>query len=157
MPKRTSFKSAFTLIEVMIAVMIISIVIAALLEMQGNTNFKFIQIKKMMHTSQYNSFLLSHNGNYGFEDEKLDMKRLVDNFDLESDLRRQLKALKVEIIYEELSTIDTSEFEDGGAEEDENGEEIEQQNSSTGIIFEIGKSILKTKEFDTHLIRVRVQ
>ena len=141
----------------MIAVMIISIVIAALLEMQGNTNFKFIQIKKMMHTSQYNSFLLSQGDNYGFENEKLNMKRLVDDFDLESDLRRRLKALKVELVYEELTTIDTSEFEDGGSQEDENGEEIEEQTSSSGIIFEIGKSIIKAEKFDGHLIRVRVQ
>lgn len=157
MPNRHSTKEAFTLIEVMVAVMIISIVIAALLQMQGDTHQKFFQIKEMMHSNQYNSFLLSQGGDYGFEESKMDMKRLVDDFDLESDLRRRLGDLKVEVDYEEITTIDTSEFEDGGAEVDENGEEIEQQSASTGIIFEIGKSIIKTKEFAGHLIRVRVQ
>jgi len=157
MPKRHSFKEAFTLIEVMVAVLIISIVIAALLQMQGDTHQKFFQIKQMMHTNQYNSFLLSQGEAYGFEDSKMDMKRLVENFDLESDLRRRLGAIKVELLYEEITTIDTSEFEDGGAETDENGEEVEQQETTTGIVFEIGKSIIKTEDFTGHLIRVRVQ
>jgi len=156
MPKRYFSKEAFTLIEVMVAVMIISLVIAALLEMQGNTTFKFLQIKEMMHSNQYNSFLLSQDAKYGFENEKLDMKRLVDDFDLESDLRRELKDMKVEIVYEELSTIDTNEFMDNGSDEEDNGEESEEQ-SASGIIFEIGKTTLKTEKFDGHLIRVRVQ
>ncbi|MDF1878184.1 prepilin-type N-terminal cleavage/methylation domain-containing protein [Sulfurimonas sp. SAG-AH-194-C20] len=144
MPKR----SAFTLMEVMVAVVIVSVVIAALLQMQGNTNQKFFGIKKMMKTTQYNSFLLSLSNKYGFESSKIDMKRLVDEFELESDLRRRLKTMKVEINYEELTTIDTSEFEDPSESE---------QSSNSGLVFEIGKTTLHAKDFSTQLIRVKIQ
>jgi len=138
-------REAFTLIEVMVAVMIVSVVIAALLQMRGDTANKFFNIKKMLYTTQYNSFLLANDGKYGFERSKLDMKRLVDDFKVESDLRRKLSALKVELEYEKLQTIDTSKFNS------------DEQNSSTGIIFEIGKSILKVGNESSSLIRIRVQ
>jgi len=150
MPKR----KAFTLIEVMVAVMIVSVVIAALLQMQGNTTTKLFGIKEMMQTNQYNSFLLSLDDKYGFETSHIDMSRLVDDFDLESDLRRRLKAMKVELDYQEIKRIDTSEFE---ASSDDATDDAEQENSGSGIVFEIGKSILKTDDFTSQLMRVRLQ
>ncbi len=134
--------------EVMVAVVIVSVVIAALLQMQGNTNHKLFNIKEMMKTNQYNSFLLSLSDKYGFESSKMDMKRLVDEFELESDLRRRLKGMKLELDYEELTTIDTSELD---ASSDLN------ETSNTSLIFEIGKTTLKTKDFTTQVIRVKVQ
>ena len=154
MPKRGATKNAFTLIEVMVAVMIVSVVIAALLRMRGNTSNKFIGIKKMMQTNQYNSFLLSQSDKYGFEESNIDLYRLVDDFDLESDLRRRLKSIKLKVDYEELDTIDTTEFDDT-AQPSEDGEEV--QSDTTGIVFEIGKSILKADNFSTSLMRVRIQ
>lgn len=138
-------RSAFTLIEVMVAVMIVSIVIAALLQMRGDASNKFFNIKKMLDTTQYNSFLLANDDKYGFERSNLDMKRLVDDFQVESDLRRKLSNMKVKIDYEQLQVIDTSEFDS------------DEQNSSTGIIFEIGKSILKVGAESSSLIRIRIQ
>ncbi|HIP20149.1 MAG TPA: prepilin-type N-terminal cleavage/methylation domain-containing protein [Sulfurimonas sp.] len=141
-------RSAFTLVEVMVAVVIVSVVIAALLQMQGNTTHKFFAIKEMMKTNQYSSFLLSTSDKYSFESSKIDMKRLVDEFELENDLRRRLKSMKVEIDYEELTTIDTSEL-------DESSDPDETSNST--LVLEIGKTSLKTSEFTTQLIRVKLQ
>jgi len=58
MPKRHCNNSAFTLIEVIVAVMIVSVVIAALLQMRGNTSYKFLEIKKMMHKNNIFSLIL---------------------------------------------------------------------------------------------------
>jgi len=146
MPKR----KAFTLIEVMVAVMIVSVVIAALLQMQGSTTTKFFGIKKMMQTNQYNSFLLSLGDKYGFEKSQMDMNRLVENFDLEDNLRRRLKSMRVELNYKEIKSIDTSKFEESSDDEKE-------QSTSTGTVFEIGKTILKTDDFTLQLMRVRIQ
>ena len=158
MPKAKSSRTAFTLIEVMVAVMIVSIVIAALLEMRGNTNFKFLQIKEMMHTNQYNSFLLTQGSKYGFEEDSIDLERLVEDFDLESGLRRKLASIKAKITYEELSVIDTNEFIDGADINSSDAQEVEEaENSAPGIILEIGKTKLTSKSFDGQLIRVRVQ
>jgi len=151
MPKHQLHKNAFTLIEVMVAVMIVSVVIAALLQMRGNTSHKFIGIKKMMNSEQYNSFLLSLGDKYGFEESSIDLYRLVDDFDVESDLRRRLKAIRLKVDYEELETIDTAEFDESSEDEEE------VQTDTTGIVFEIGKSKLHSENFSTSLIRVRVQ
>ena len=160
MPKLKKTRAAFTLIEVMVAVVIVSIVIAALLEMQGNTNFKFLQIKEMMKANQYTSFLLSQGVDFGFEEESFDIKRLVDDFDMESDLRRKLSSIKAKITYKELTIIDTNEFVEGeDSDNPESYEDEETQTASTGIILEIGKTMLQSKKenIDEHLIRVRVQ
>lgn len=128
--------------------MIVSVVIAALLQMRGDTSNKLFQLGKMINTNQYNSFLLSNSESYAFEDSKIDMKRLVDEFELESDLRRRLGAIKTEIKYEELEIIDTNELQES---------EDEEITANSGIIFEIGKTTLKTKDFSGTLIRVRLQ
>jgi len=151
MPRR----SAFVLIEVMVSVMIVSVVISALLHMQGSTTTKLSNIKEMMKTNQYSSFLLSLGDKYGFDKSQMDMERLVENFDLEDDLRRHLKSMRAELDYKAIKSIDTSEFEDENNDSNEQG--ANEQNTNIGIVFEIGKTILKTDKFTSHLIRIRVQ
>ena len=88
------------------------------------------------------------------------MERLVDDFDMESDLRRRLSSMKAKITYEELTIIDTNEFIEGDDANSSEGDDTEEtQTASTGIILEIGKTMLKSKKenIDEHLIRVRVQ
>jgi len=154
MAKKRAFRGGFTLIEVMVAVMIVSVVIAALLEMRGNTTQKFFTIKKMLVTNQYNSFLLNVGEKYGFERSSLTLYGLVDDFDLESDLRRRLKSIKVSIDYEELSVIDTNEYTSSQEDSQEN---MQGESGATGIIFEIGKTVLEGENMKGSLIRVRVQ
>lgn len=151
MHKRSSFHPAFTLIEVMVAVMIVSVVIAALLQMQGNANNSLFEMKKMIQTTQYSSFLLQTSEKYGFEKSRIDMNTFVEDFELESDLRRRLKALKVEIVYDELELIDTSEL----TKELENSDLQNEQNS--GVVFEIGKTRLLSEHFSSAHLRVRVE
>jgi prepilin-type N-terminal cleavage/methylation domain-containing protein len=153
MPKRQLGRNAFTLIEVMVAVMIVSVVIAALLQMKGNTNHKFIQLKKIVTENQYNTFLISVDDKYSFETSNIDLYRLVDNFDLENDLRRKLKSIKTKVSYEKLYVFDSGDFNDDS--EDEEGEEGE--NGGIDIIFEIGKTSLKSEEFSLSLMRVKIQ
>ena len=151
MHKRHNFHAAFTLIEVMVAVMIVSVVIAALLQIQANANNKLIELKKMIHTTQYGSFLFETSEKYGFEKSRIDMDVLLEDFELESELRRSMKALKVEILYEELELIDTSEFDINVSDEAGFGE----QNSA--LVFEIGKTSLLSESFNGAFLRVRVQ
>jgi len=151
MHKRKRHSRAFTLIEVMVAVMIVSVVIGALLQMQGNASNSLLEMKKMMHTIQYSSFLLGNSEKYGFEKSRVDIYALVDDFELESDLRRRLKGMKLEIYYEELDRIDTSKLVEGV----ENSSFQNQQNS--GVIFEIGRTNILSQSFNSTNIRVRMQ
>jgi len=137
-------KSAFTLIEVLVSVMIISVVIMALLKMYANNTHIFTSIKEQIKTNEYSSLLIS-NANYGFEDKQLYLYDLVDNYDLESDLRRELKEKKAKLMYEVVQSIDLSE------------QDKEEESSNSGMVLEIGRDVLKTKEFSVALMRLRIK
>ena len=128
-------RDGFTLIEVMVAVMIVSVVIGALWQMRGDATQKFFQFQKMTQNNQYMSFLLGNAEKYGFEKSNTNMRALVDDFELESDLRRQLKSIKVSLSYDTLNSIDTND----------------------SVILEIGKTKLKSEDFTYSLVRVRIQ
>jgi len=146
--KHLHFKRAFTLIEVMVAVMIISVVIMALLKMYSNNAHIFSLIKQEIKTNQYVSLLIGNDA-YGFEKKHIVMYDLVKDFDVENDLRRKLKSLKTDIIYTEVDSIDLSE--DTG--EEEGGE----SQSSSSVVLEIGRDTLKTKNFTTAIMRLRIK
>ena len=132
-------KNAFTLIEVVISVMIISIVIMALLTMYANNTHLLNALKKEAKGSSNISFLL-FNSDYGFENKEKHLYDLVYDFRVDDDLRRTLKDIKVNVIYQELETIDMREA-----------------NESSGVVFELGKTILKTSESANALFRLRLQ
>lgn len=134
--------TAFTLIEVMVAVLIISVVIMALLQMKGNSSHIFLELKKRVEINQYSTFIIA-NDNYGFEKDVTSLDKILDEFDLSNDLRRELKRVKVEVIYQELKQIDISEYSD--------------VNISSSVIFEMGKTILKTDKSSVSLLRFRLQ
>jgi len=133
-------RGAFTLIEVMVAVMIISVVIAAIIQMRGNSSNMFMHLQKQAAFNQYASFLL-WNDKYGFVDEKVPLSRLVEDIDIDDDLRRKLKNIKMQIEYKKLRKIDTSEYSD----------------DATGIVIEMGIDKISTKNFETTLRRLRLQ
>jgi len=145
-------RNGFTLIEVMVSVVIISTVIMALIELFANNTHIFASLSKKNQTSQSLSFLMS-NKDYGFKDEKISLNDLVQDFNLETDLRRKLKDSKVEIIYQEVDTIDMSEFDGSDEEENEN----EEKESNSNMVFEIGKTVLKSKDSSSSMLRIQVQ
>lgn len=127
-------KNAFTLIEVMVAVMIISVVIMALLQMQGNTSHAFSKLAKTIKMNQYSSLFIS-NSDYGFEKESVDLDDLLSEFKLEDKLRRELKTIKVKVNYEELRTI------------------VGDYNK----VYELGKTVLKIDNSSATIIRFKTQ
>lgn len=142
-------KNAFTLIEVIVAVMIISVVIMALIQMNANNTHIFSSLKQQTMTNQYASLLIS-NDDYGFEKKSVVINDLLSEFNLQNDLRRELKNIKAEIIYQKLEQIDMSE-------QDTTQETVENNEVSSNMILEIGKSVLKTKKSSTALLRLRIQ
>lgn len=125
-------RKAFTLIEVMVAVVIISVVIMALLQMKGNSSHIFLELNKRVKVTQFSSFFTA-NKNYGFENKSISLDMLLDDFEVESDLRRELKSVKSEVIYQEIKNIEAD------------------------MVLEIGQSVLKTDKSSVGLLRLRVQ
>lgn len=138
-------RRAFTLIEVMVSVMIISVVIMALIQMNANNTYLFSTTKKQLKTKQYLSLLIG-NKEYGFENKNIYLDDLLRDFEVEDDLRRKLKSKKYEIIYQELESIDLSE--DKNDTEDSN---------NANIVLEIGKSVLKSKDDSSSMMRLRIK
>jgi len=151
-------RKGFTLIEVMVAVMIVSIVIAALLKVQGNSSNKLIQLQKMMKTTQYSSFLLANSQKYGFESTTTNMADILDDFKLEDSLRRKLKTIKIDISYDQLDTLDSSDFsnDDQTAQDQTIQDDTNDAQQGQNLILEIGKTVLKSDKFTNSLVRVQV-
>ena len=145
MTKGLNSKGAFTLIEVMIAVMIISVVIMALVKMYANNTHIFMSLQKQVKTNQYASFLIGHK-DYGYEDKSISMYELVRDFNLHDDLRRKLKDIKVKVVYMELDRIDLS---------DSATEDLENETASE-LVLEVGKTILKTESSSSSLMRFKL-
>jgi len=149
-------RKAFTLIEVMVAVVIISVVIMAILELYSNNSHIFSTLGKKGRTNQYASFIIA-NPDYGFENKKTNLYELLSDFDLENDLRRRLKETKVEVIYQELEIIDMAEFDEEGEESLEIAtEDLTDSTNDSGMIFEIRISIVKLRDASASLIRIQV-
>jgi len=92
-----SIRKAFTLLEVMISVVIISVVILALYEIRGNSNLIFFKIDNSSKVSQYLSLLIDQE-NYGFERKTTSIKNLTTEFDIK---------------YIELESIDMKDYDEG--------------------------------------------
>lgn len=146
-------RAAFTLIEVMVSVMIITTVVMALYSMNGNSSFIYEKTIKNAKYTGYLSFLVA-NENYGFESDTLDLERLLEGFDLEDELRRDLKDTKLNIRYERVSTIDLSEF-DMQEMPDEMQEDSKAKEQSQAI-FEIGKTTMGFEDENIFLHRIRI-
>ena len=140
-------RKGFTLIEVMVAVMIISVVIMALLQMYANSNHIFSVFKEKTKTNQYSSFFISNQA-YGLENKSIHMDELVSDFKVEDDLRRNLKDMKAEVLYQVVGQIDMSESDDATEEGSD---------TSSNMILELGKTILKVDNSSNALLRIRIQ
>lgn len=151
-----SKRSAFTLIEVMVAVMIISVVISALLQMMGNSSHQFSKVKTDSDIGQYASFLIA-SPDYGFENKSVSLYKLSDDFNLDSHLSSRLKNAKAKLMYTELESIDMSEFDEEKTDSEEELVNDEEKQVSSGLIFEIGKSTLQFDSSSTSLLRLRIQ
>ena len=117
----------------MVAVVIVSVVIAALFKMRGNTTYLFSKLEMMQKSNHYATFLL-WNRAYGLDKSDTNLYRLLDmagDFDLDDNARKELKKIKVSLDYKRIETIDED-----------------------GITFEIGRSKMQAKDFQINLIRV---
>jgi len=124
------YRRGFTLIEVMVAVMIVSVVIAALLKLRGDTNHLFTQIQKNQQHSSMATLLL-WNRQYNLQKSSTNLYNLVDTFDLDDDLRRELKNVKATITFDRVKTIEVDM-----------------------LTFEIDDTAFQSKDFDIHYNRV---
>ncbi len=145
-------RKGFTLIEVMVAVVIISVVIMALIELLANSSHNFSTLGKKSQINQYLSFFHSPS-RYGFTDKEGTLYDLVENFDIESELKQELKSIKVDMVYQEVKSIDMADY---NAEEETEESDIEgEEQVNSAMAFEIGKTVLKMQSSSVAILRMR--
>jgi len=149
--KKSSAKSAFTLIEVMIAVVIISTVIMALIQMYANNIHIFSSLNSKKDITQYGSILIE-NPEVGFEKKETNLYNLLDGFDLSDDLRNTLKKKKVKVIYQELETIDLTELD-----ADDTQEQDDPEQTASNMLLEVGKTTLKFENGAISVMRIQLK
>lgn len=133
-----SKRAAFTLVEVMVSVMIISIVIMALLEMHGNSTNLFRNIKERLHISFFPSLFIA-NSEYGYENKTVFVDGLVKEFPIDDNIHRELKDKKIDIVYKQLSSVESPAME---------------ENATLNRVFYTGKTTLKLENSSVSFLRI---
>ena len=97
-------RRAFTLIEVLVAVMIVFIVIAAMLELAGESSLLFKNLYKKSKALEHLSML--RQSRYAKESGNVNLALLLTRFMLDDTTRRVLKQDSVKITYKEVHHLE---------------------------------------------------
>ena len=146
-------RKGFTLIEVMVAVMIISLVIGVLLQLFSNNTRLFSSMRGHSELCMRSSLLIG-NSSYGYEDAKVSLADLVQEFDVNDELRRKLKQYKAKITYTPVKELDARKQEIDEITEPymtDNDEGLKER------AMEIGRSSFEMDEFQTAYLRLKLQ
>ena len=146
-------RKGFTLLEVMISVLIITLVIGVLLQLYSNNTRLFSSMRGHSELCMRSSLLIG-NSEYGYEDDKVTLAELVREFDIDDGLRRKLKKYEAEIRYTRVKELAEEREEIGGAIEPyatENEEGLKERS------MEIGRSSFQMDEFRTAYLRLKLQ
>ena len=146
-------RRGFTLIEVMIAVMVISIVIGVLLQLFSNNTRLFSSMRGHCELCMRSSLLVG-NSDYGYKNEKVSLAELVRDFDINDELRQKLKRYEAKITYTRIKELDKEEEKVDKEVASYIGEEEENLQKPS---MEIGRSSFQMNEFQTAYLRLRLQ
>jgi prepilin-type N-terminal cleavage/methylation domain-containing protein len=152
---RPGYSKGFTLIELMVAVMIISVVIASLLQLFSNNTTLFNNVQTQVGSTVQGTLLLG-NREIGFEKETVSLDELVKGFDIDDELRRSLKTKKAFITYTEVRSMDLSDME-GASGEEGTDEEIVAEEGEMAQALEIGRTTLKIGDQSSSFLRLKLQ
>ncbi len=150
-------RSAFTLVEVLVAVVIATIVGAGLLQLNSNYSNLFGQIQKKSSSSEVMSiFGLHADLKYNRTDKTL-YDLLEDDYEIENDdLRKYLKDQKFAYTEHLVDTITLGEEELGGEFGDYSMDEGSETSALAPVIqFEILDIVFKNKEMQGAILHVR--
>ena len=140
----------------MVAILIISVVIAALLQLFSNNTALLGRVKEKVKLSTQGSILLGVE-NVGFEKKKIPLDGLLAEFKLDDELRRKLKTIKVDVSYKEIMRLDNVDFQEEIEllAEDE-GESVREKRAETAAL-EVGRTFFEINGAGTSFLRLRLQ
>jgi prepilin-type N-terminal cleavage/methylation domain-containing protein len=149
-------KKAFTLIEVLVSVVILSTVAVMLFEISTNSknNFSFLS-SKASFTTLASLPLMQNDIKYHNSDKTL-FEYVKYDFDIKDDeLRKYLKEQKVHYDQEEFTTFSPFDNKDENSNEDLEDENTEENIMKFAIIFD--KIIIRDKQNSTFSYKLDIQ
>jgi len=146
-------RKGFTLLEVMISVMIISLVIGVLLQLYSNNTRLFSSMRGHSELCMRSSLLIG-NSEYGYENKKVNLAQLVREFNINDALRQKLKKYEAKITYTHVK-----ELNEGIQKIDATVEHLisESEEGLKKHSMEIGRSSFEMDEFQTAYLRLKLQ
>ncbi len=153
--------SGFTLIEVLVAVMIIAVVIGALIQLFATNSHTFSSVhQKILHTNR--TTLLLGSQLYGYENKKVNLAELVKDFNIDDDLRRLLKKERVQVLYTEVTSIDFGDAAEAiseveASENSSDEEALVSQAAEATNALEVGRTTMKINGESSSFLRVKFQ
>ena len=146
-------RKGFTLLEVMISVMIISLVIGVLLQLYSSNTSLFSSMRGHSELCMRSSLLIG-NSEYGYEDKKTNLAELVRDFEVNDELRKKLKKYEAKITYTRVKELDkaTQKLDEAVEPYIPESEEGLKRRS-----MEIGRSSFEMDEFQTAYLRLKLQ
>ncbi len=142
-------KKAFTLIEVLVSVIILSTVAVMLFEISTNSKNNFSYLTKKGDFTTLYSLALIHNNQTFHNKEKNLYEFIRDDYDIKDDeLRKYLKEKKVHYEHQEFTT-----FEPFGVSENED----EDLNQSINFKIVFDKIFVKDKENSTFIYKMHLR
>lgn len=146
-------RKGFTLLEVMISVMIISLVIGVLLQLYSNNTRLFSSMRGHSELCMRSSLLIG-NSTYGYENKTVNLAELVRDFEINDDLRQKLKKYEAKITYTQVKEL-SQEIQKVDKATDSYLEENMQGLKERSM--EIGRSSFEMDEFQTAYLRLKLQ
>lgn len=146
-------RKGFTLLEVMISVMIISLVIGVLLQLYSNNTRLFSSMRGHSELCMRSSLLIGNDA-YGYENKTVNLAELVRDFKINDDLRQKLKKYKAKITYNQVKELSQETQKIDKAVDPylvENMEGLKERS------MEIGRSSFEMDEFQTAYLRLKLQ
>lgn len=146
-------RKGFTLLEVMISVMIITLVIGVLLQLYSNNTRLFSSMRGHSELCMRSSLLIG-NSSYGYENKKVTLAELVADFDIDDDLRQKLKKYEATISYTQVKDLD---MEKQKVDEDTDSYLPDKTEGLKEQSLEIGRSSFEMDKFQTAYLRLRLK
>ena len=148
-------RRGFTLIEIMVSVVIISTVVMTILQLFSNNTRFFLHLDGSTSLISQASLLIGAK-EYGFESKKVTLYDLVEDFDVDDDVRRALKSHVLALDYIEVMRLDGDDLSDSAQALSEDGT-VRQEGSGGGTSLEIGRTTLESQDQKSSFLRIKLQ
>jgi len=132
---KSTTKKAFTLIEVLVSVMILAVVGTGLLQISSNSKQNFMFLKEKSEFDRLASIAFIHN-NQKYHHKEITLYDFIkdDYTNIDDELRKYLKDVKVSYSHEEVATFNPLE---GSIDDRNQSEELNAKDTTTAFNLSI--------------------